>query len=120
MRAWAGEDVLIGEVLLPVDGRRAAEIVHVVKLAIPRDADAIGDRVARMIPVLGATRQVGFVREVIASVAEVAGGVVDPRTAVLSGSAAFEGDAHRRVDVGGVDLVANGASAAFVIEMGER
>src|SRR5262249_9166600 len=50
---------------------------------------------------------------------KVAAGVVDPGAAVLPGRAALEGDSHRRVRVGRVDLVTDGFAAGVLKEMGE-
>src|SRR5439155_16932498 len=98
--ARPGEDVLVAEALLPVDGRRPAEVGQVVHLAIPRDGHPVGDRVLAVPPPLGPAGHDRVLVEVVAGVAEVAAGVVDPRLPVLSGRPALERDPHRYVDVG--------------------
>src|SRR5207253_8385747 len=98
----------------------AAEIVEVVELAIPRRADAVGDRVLAVKPGRRAALDDRLLREVVAGVAEVAAGVVDPRAAALAGRAALEGDAHRRMGVGRVDLVSHRLAARVLEEMRQR
>ena len=122
VRAGAWQEVLVGEVLLPVDRGGAAEVVEVIQLAIPAGADAVGDAVLAVPPAFGAAGDARLLGEVVARVAEVAARVVDPGAAVLASSAAFKGDPHRRVDVGGVDLVADGAGAHVVeqVAQGDR
>src|SRR5437773_6292038 len=120
MRAGTGQNPLIGEVLLPVNRGSAAEVVQVIELAVPGGADAVGDRVLAMEPCRRAALDDRLLRKVVAGIAEVAAGVVDPGTAVLPGSAALEGDAHRRVRVGRVDLVADRLATRILKEMRER
>src|SRR5262249_7025917 len=119
MCARPRKNPLVREVLLPVDRGGAAEIVQVVELAIPRGTDAVGDGVFAVEPAGRAALDDGLLREVVAGVAKVAAGVVDPGAAVLPGGAALEGDSHRRVRVGRVDLVADRLAAGILEEMGK-
>jgi hypothetical protein len=105
--AWL--DVLVDQVLFPVNGRGAAEIVEVVELAIPARRHAIGDGVLAVKPALGAARHGRLLREGVAGVAEVAAFVADPGAVVLPGRAALKGDAHGNVVIGRIHFIAHDA-----------
>src|SRR5262249_28065826 len=99
VRAGAGQDPLVAEALLPEDRGGAAKVIQVIHLAIPADADAVGDGVLAMEPARRAARHGWLLREVVAGVAEVAAGVVDPGAAVLPGCPALERDTHRDLHI---------------------
>src|SRR5207249_1573140 len=119
VRAWPGQQVLVRQSLLPINGRGTAEIIEVIQLAITGGGHAVGDRVLAVEPTGRPAWYHWLLREVIAGVAKVADGVVDPRLAVLPSRPALERDPHRRVDVGGIQLVTDEAHAVLVEQVGQ-
>src|SRR5687768_13728637 len=68
----------------------------------------------------GSAGDVRILKEVVAGVAEISAGVVDPLSAVLPSSAALESDAQRSVHHRRVDLVTDRVASHLVEHVRQR